>query len=259
MTTRAACHRFQATLAVLAGAALGAMSPVPAATQPAATQEEACVGLHDAVHMQMLLEKTIFSVDVLWLSVRIDGSVAGPLGDLGRRERTEERGDSVATLAVDARCATARLDFVRDVSLDRFLGAIRESTRAARKADFIGEEIFRTIDGNLADWYAFLEGRGVADGDRMTYRIRGDTLNIRFRTAEGELLLDRTDVGEAAARSVLAGYMAPGSDFREGLIRSLFDGTARGGQEESAEPDSLEAGLRGSQRRGGADLERLRR
>ena len=191
---------------------------------PAAAAGQApCRASSAPVQLQMLLEKTVFSVDVLWLSVRVDGPTAGRLDELGSRERTDELEDTIARVAASARCVVAQLDFVRDVSLDRFLGGIRASSGAAARAELISEDTFRTIDENLGGWYAFLEGRGVEDGDRMTYRIRGDTLVIRYRTADGELLLDRTDVGEAEARSVMAGYFAPGSDFREGLMRSLFE------------------------------------
>ena len=189
---------------------------------PDAAAQLPCEADSDPVQLQMLLEKTVFSVDVLWLSVRIDGASADSLRSLVRSERDEDLEASVATTAAVARCATSQLDFVRDVSLDRFVGGIRESSRAALEAGLIEASTFHTIDENVEGWYAFLEGRGVADGDRMTYRIRGDTLNIRYRSAGGELLLDRVDVGEAEARSVLAGYFAPGSDFRSGLLDALF-------------------------------------
>lgn len=187
-----------------------------------ASSQEACDGAGPEVEMEMLLEKTIFNIDVLELSVRLSGSPAERLRGLAADGTlTNEERDSVAPIAADATCALATLDFVRNVSLRQLFGAIRSSTRDARDAGLIEPETYRLVDASLPEWYAFLDGRGVKDGDRMQYRIRGDSLNIRYVSAEGELLLDRTDVGVERRRSVLAGYFAPGSDFRNGLLQSL--------------------------------------
>lgn len=176
--------------------------------------------------MRMLLEKTIFNVDVLWLTVDIRGERAGRLRALTRDLADDGRlrgavADSAAWSAVGATCADARLDFVRDISRRQLLQAIRQSTEAAWKAGMIDDETYRFVERGIPTWYPFLEERGVREGDAMTYRIRGDTLHIGYRAADGEVLLEQTDVG--TARSVLAGYFAPGSDFREGLLRSLLD------------------------------------
>ena len=56
----------------------------------------------------------------------------------------------------------------------------------------------------------------------MFYRIRGDTLRTIYRTVQGETRLDRTDFGRFRRLSVMGGYFAPKSDFRKGLIASLF-------------------------------------
>lgn len=173
--------------------------------------------------MRMLLEKTIFRVDVLWLTVRLDGSSALAVRRIAEdRETSDEAEEAVARVAVDATCADAQLEFVRNVSADRFFGAIRESSRHAREAGFIEAATYALIDESLPTWYGFLVDRGVREGDRMSYHIRGDTLNVQYQTAGGEVLLDQTDVGAERRRSVLGGYFSPGSDFRKGLIESLF-------------------------------------
>lgn len=175
-----------------------------------------------AVTMRTLLERTIFRIDVVTLTVRIGGEA----GD--RIERIVERGswteavaDSVAAIATDARRAEADLVFHRDVSQERFLDAVRDGLATARDAGIVDSASYRDIERSLPGWYAFLEGRGVREGDEMTYTIRGDTLRTRFRSAEGPVLLDQTDVGAARRRAVLGGYFARGSEFREGLLRSL--------------------------------------
>lgn len=196
----------------------------------------------EAVTMEMLLEKTIFQVDVLTLTVRIKGDRAARLRELARSGPvSEEATDSVARIAAGATRAWAQLEFVRDVSMDRFLDAIRESSRAAVEAGFIDREAFDFIDRSLPKWYSFLVERGVKEGDRMTYRIDGDTLETRYRTHDGDLLLQQTDVGAARRRSVLGGYFAPGSDFREGLVRSLFRDDRERARGDAARPDPAEA------------------
>lgn len=195
-----------------------------------ASGQDGCAGAGESVEMRMLLEKTIFRVDVLTLNVGIQGPAASRIREIRRRRSsTPAVRDSVARIAAHATCADARLVFHRDVSLEQFLDGIRSSAREAMEAGYIGRDTYRLIDRFLPQWYAFLQGRGIREGDRMSYRIRGDTLGIGYRSGEGELLLERTDVGAERRRSVLAGYFAPGSDFREGLIRSLFRSDGRAG------------------------------
>ncbi len=70
--------------------------------------------------------------------------------------------------------------------------------------------------------YAFLADRRIQPGDRMFYRISGDTLRTVFQSGGGEILLDQVDVGPERRLSVLGGYFAPDSDFRDKLVRSLL-------------------------------------
>ena len=204
-----------ARLWALAGCAL--LSATPAAGQTS------CWDAGSTVQMQTLLEKTIFNVDVLWLTLQLGGPTGERLRTLSaQRSLDDQVADSVASVAVDAECAVAQIDFVRDVSRDRFLDGLRDSARKAWEASLLDEETYRFIESASSDWYPFLRERGVVDGDRMTYRIRGDTLHIEYRTPDGEVLMDDTDVGAGRSRSVLAGYFAPGSDFRDGLMESLF-------------------------------------
>ncbi len=181
-------------------------------------------GVHARMHM--LLEKTIFKVDVLtldiwlgpWETARLDSLLAG-------REFSRSLADSVAAVALDSRNVWARIEFQRGVSLDQFLGGIRENLRDAEKVGIVTHEEYEAIVTSLPRWYAFLADRRIHSGDQMFYRIRGDTLHTVFRSAEGENLLDQVDVGPERRLSVLGGYFAPNSDFREKLVKSLFRGT----------------------------------
>lgn len=198
------------------------LRPVPGPSQyrtddPSASQEA------PPVTMRMLLEATIFQIDVLTLELEIGGATGDRLESLARdRDRTEQTVDSIADLAADATRAYARLDFLRDISLDRFLDAVRENAVRAEEADYISPETAAFIQRSLPDWYSFLEGRGIEEGDRMEYFIRGDTLRVQYASASDSLLMDQTDVGPERRRSVLGGYFAPGSDFRDGLLDDLF-------------------------------------
>ena len=175
------------------------------------------------VDLEMLLEKTIFNVDVLTLSVSLGGPHADSLRSIDTTEDpTRQMEDSVAVMATRSTCANSELEFLRNVSLDQFIDAIRKSSRAAHEAGFIASDTYDLIDRSLRGWYAFLDDRGVRDGDRMSYRIRGDTLGILYRAGDGEILLDQTEIDAARRQSVLAGYFAPGSDFRDGLMKSFF-------------------------------------
>lgn len=173
--------------------------------------------------MHMLLEKTIFKVDVLTLDVRLGLLEAARLDSLlAGREFSEDLADSVAAVALASRDAWARIEFQRGVSLDQFLGGVRDNLRHAEEAGIVTPGEYGTIVTGLPRWYSFLADRRIRSGDQMFYRIRGDTLHTVFRSVEGEKLLDQVDVGPERRLSVLGGYFAPNSDFREKLVKSLF-------------------------------------
>lgn len=178
-------------------------------------------GPHSTMHT--LLEKTIFRVDVLTLDLRFGTDATARLGQLVHgRELTPALADSVAAVALRATDVWARLEFLRNVRLDQFLDGIRDNLRAARESGIVTPAEYDEISEGLPDWYAFLAERGIRDGDQMFYRIRGDTLQTAYRSADGKVLLDQTDVGAHRRLSVLGGYFAPKSEFRRGLIESLF-------------------------------------
>jgi hypothetical protein len=174
--------------------------------------------------MRMLLEKTIFRVDVLTLELRFDTRTTRELSMFSARGGLNRTvADSVAAIALDARDVWARFRFVRGVSLGQFVDAVADNAKRARDAGILGEDMFREVETNLRQWYAFLEDRRIQKGDEMFYRIRGDTLRTIFRGHDGVILLDRTDVGAQRRLAVMGGYFAPGTDFRRKLIESLFD------------------------------------
>jgi hypothetical protein len=174
--------------------------------------------------MHTLFEKTIFKVDVLTLDVRFGPEPARRLEALAAgRPYSSTLADSIAAVAVDARDAWARLRFERNVSLVRFLDGVRKNLKRALQANIIDADSYDDISSDLPVWYQFLAADGIHDGDEMFYRIRGDTLHTAYRAVTGEVLLDQIDIGPERRLSVLGGYFAPKSDFRKGLIKSLFE------------------------------------
>ena len=173
--------------------------------------------------MRTLLEKTIFKVDVLLLEIRLGEEDAGRIERLisGRRY-SEELADAIAEIGINSRDAYARIEFVRDISLEQFVDGVRDDLGRARDAGVIDQADFEMISEGIPRWFDFLKDRGIRNGDQIHYRIRGDTLRTVYLGVDGEMALDQTDVGPERRLAVLGSYLAPESGFREGLIKSLF-------------------------------------
>lgn len=186
--------------------------------------DTASLGEGPAARACMLMERTLFKVDVLTLYVHFGPETAGAI------RRLVEQGaprDSIAGVAMRSRDAYARIEFVRNVGMDRFFDGVRDDLRRAVRAGIVDQEAFDEVSTGLPTWYSFLAGRGVREGDQVLYRIRGDTLRSGYRSAEGELLLDQIDVGAQRRLSVLGAYFVEGSSFREGLLDSLVNADTR--------------------------------
>lgn len=166
-----------------------------------------------------LLERTIFRVDVLTLDLRFGPETAERIRRLAREGASR---DSVAEAAMRSRNAFARMQFQRDVGMDRFLDGIRADLRRTVRAGVIDQETYDGISTSLPRWYGFLEERGVREGDEILYWIRGDTLHSGYRSVTGDWLLEQTDVGPERRLSVLGSYLVEGSSLREGLLDSLL-------------------------------------
>ena len=110
------------------------MVAVPAGLSPALLRAQApsvntaALGDGPYARLQMLLERTIFRVDVLTLEVRLGPDAAARLEALlessDRRLDPDALRDSVAAIVLGARNALTRLEFERDVGLDHFLDGI---------------------------------------------------------------------------------------------------------------------------------------
>lgn len=182
--------------------------------------------LGDGPHatMRMLYERTLFAVDVLRLTVSFGAEDGRKLEALAANRRySRQLADSIARIATTSRDALIRIRFERDVSQDQFFDGVKDNLSKAVAADIIVESTYDMISGNLPVWYDFLAERGIKDGDEIVYRILGDTLRTQYIVYDGEVVRDQTDSGAERRLAVLGSYYAPGSNFREKLIRSLFE------------------------------------
>lgn len=199
-------------------------SPVPASAEAAIPMDTAGLGGRFGT-MRMLYERTIFAVDVLWLTVKLGPEDARRIEALAQgNDYSKSLADSVARVAINSRNAFVRTDFQREASQDQFFDGVRDNLEDAVEAGIIEEATYDMISENLPVWYDFLEERGIHDGDQILYRVLGDTLRTQFVSRDGEILRDQTDVGPERRLALLGSYYAKGSDFREKLLRSLFEG-----------------------------------
>lgn len=208
------------TVALLALSALSALpGPGPAEARAQTAQfDTASLGVGPRARACMLLERTIFQVDVLTVDLRLGPETADEI------RRLVEKGagrDSIAAAAIHSQNTYARIQFVRNVGMDQFLDGVRTDLRRTVDAGLIDRETFDSISASLPRWYSFLEDRGVREGDELLYRVRGDTLHSGYRTPADEWLLRQTDVGPERRLAVLGSYLVEGSSFREGLLDSL--------------------------------------
>lgn len=223
--------RRRAPIAVVAATAVAAVAAAdarPLGAQDGDAPVPAISGLPDApwATMAMKLEKTIFNVDVLRLVVRVDPGTAGRIEHAvaGRTEYDDDLQTPVAEIALEAPEAVARIEFLRDVSLDQFLDGVDDDMRRARDAGLLTAEGYARVRDGLPEWFGFLEARRIHEGDEIAYHVRGDTIRTVFRGVDGDVLLDQTDVGRQHVLALLGAYFAPKSSFRKGLVRSLWRG-----------------------------------
>lgn len=173
--------------------------------------------------MSMLLEKTLFQIDVVRVEMQFPRETARTFAEVvDGRSYSEVLADSVAQIAFEAPELRVRVTYQRAVGLDRYLQAVRENLEKARAAGYLSPQQYDTISDSLRSWYGPLADRGFREGDELIYDLTRDTLHVRLRSREGDDLITLRQVGRRSRLGVLGGYLAPGTDFREPLIRSLL-------------------------------------
>jgi hypothetical protein len=164
----------------------------------------------------------LFRVDVVRVSMRFGRETSSELRRLTEGGRLPwELGGSIASTAIASRDALVEVEFLRNITLEQFLSTARDSIRLVWRNGVIRRETYEQIRRSLPGWYRSLEERGIHRGDRMFYRIRGDRLHTVFLGSETTRHVDQVDTGRESVRAVLGSYLVEGSEFREGLLRSL--------------------------------------
>jgi hypothetical protein len=172
--------------------------------------------------MHMLLEKTVLKVDVATIDVRVDPKTETKLAELSKGKPYSsglEKELANATLAAEG--AVIQLKFVRDVSLDQWIDGVRESLEKAQEAGMIDGGLRAKVSSGLPEWFKALKDSGFHDGDRVLYKITPGQLRTVAVLKDGRVAVDRNDTGTEKTKLVLASYFAPGTDYRELLLRSL--------------------------------------
>ena len=173
--------------------------------------------------MHMLLEKTIFNVDVLTVDLQFGAETQQRLRMLAADQRySEQLAGRIAEAVLEAPQAYVTLEFERDVAFNRWLDGVRQSLETAWRAGMIAERNYRNVSESLPRWFDVILQRGFHEGDRLLYRVHPNRMRTLLVSNDGRTLVDQVDHGDDPRRALLAGYLAPGTDFREPLIRSLF-------------------------------------
>lgn len=203
-------------LAGILAAAGAAVGELPSLNSPE-------LGHGPYAYMRMALQKTFLRINVATIEVRVDKATEGRLAGLAAgKEYSEGLAAQLANVAIAAERAVVQMEFRRDISLDRWMGVVRENLEQARKAGLIDAALEQKVGKGLPDSFAALKSRGYQKNDRLIYSVLPDSLRTVVVSASGQVLIDRTDRDPGTRRVVMASYFAFGSEFREPLLRSLL-------------------------------------
>jgi hypothetical protein len=173
--------------------------------------------------MHMLLERTFLAIDVLTVDLRFDAPTQQRFrGIVADRAYSDRLAAEVVEAALRPNHIALAIEFQRNVSLDRWIEGVRDGLDKALAAGLIQAENHRRVTGGMRQWFQGIASRGFRRGDQVRYRGAPDSLRTVLVTTGGEVLLDQTDRGEGPRVALLAGFLAPGTDFREPLVRSLL-------------------------------------
>jgi hypothetical protein len=197
--------------AAVAGAALPALEGGDLGQGPYAT-------------MHMLLQKTVLNINVATIDVRFDKGTQGRFAQLaGGKAYAPDLGHQLALAAIEAKHAVVVMQFKRDIPLNRWIGVVKDNLEQARKAGLIARDVEQRVGDSLATWFGALKDRGYEKDDKLIYAVMPDSVRSVVVSKGGQVFVDRVDPGHEGRRVVLGSYFATGSEFREPLLKSLFE------------------------------------
>jgi hypothetical protein len=175
--------------------------------------------------MHMLLEKTILNIKVATIDVRVDKATQAKLAGFAKdKSYSEALSHQLAGAAYGAGRAVVQMQFVRDIPFNRWLGVVKDNVEQARKAGLISKDVEDRVMQGLPQWFAAIKKRGYEKGDKLIYSVTPDAVRSVVVAANGQVHVDTVEKDSSGRRVVLGSYFAPGSEFREPLLRSLFGG-----------------------------------
>lgn len=199
------------------------LAPAVALAQGTPGTSRQQVGQGPYSHMHMLLEKSFLGFDVALVDVWVGPETRDRLRSLAQgRSYSKELADRIASEMIDSKNALVQLEYKRDVSLSQFLDGARRSQQRAVDAGILDAGAVSRSQARIQQAFGDLKDRGFRTGDRLIYRATGSSLRTMVIASNGKVLVDRKTTEPEARRAMLAGYFAPGTDFREPLIKSLF-------------------------------------
>lgn len=204
--------------------AVGLLAGTLMAGEPVPSLDAADLGRGAYSTASMMLKKTILKVKVMRVDVRFGKETQERLAEAGKdsSEYSNDLGAKLANIALPAERAVVVMAFQRDVSLNMWMDGLRENLDQAKAAKLITPELRQRVSNALPDWFSALKDRGYEEGDKLVYSITADLLRVAVTAKDGKVLVDRSDK-EGARKVVLPILFAPGSDFREPLLRSLVE------------------------------------
>jgi hypothetical protein len=207
-----------------AGAIALAMAGVAAAADPLPAIEGGDLARGQYAAMHMLLQKTVLNINVATIDVRFDRGTQAKFAQIATgKPYSPDLGHQLALAAIDAKHAVVVMEFKRDIPLNRWIGVVKDSLEEARKAGLITRDTEKTVGDSLASWFGALKDRGYEKDDRLIYAVMPDSVRSVVVSKGGQVLVDRVDPGHPGRRVVMGSYFATGSEFREPLLKSMFE------------------------------------
>jgi len=207
-----------------AGALLATLSAGVPLAAPLPALEGGDLGQGPYAAMHMLLQKTVLNIKVATIDVRFDKGTQGRFAQIaGGKTYAPDLGHQLALAAIDAKHAVVVMQFQRDIPLNRWIGVVKDNLEQARKAGLLTRDVEQRVGNSLADWFGALKDRGYEKDDRLIYAVMPDSVRSVVVSKSGQVLVDRVDQGHEGRRVVLGSYFATGSEFREPLLKSMFE------------------------------------
>ena len=210
--------------AASAGLLAVAMCGAALAGAPLPALEGGDLGQGPYATMHMLLQKTVLNINVATIDVRFDKGTQGRFAQLaGGKAYAPDLGHQLALTAIDAKHAVVVMQFKRDIPLNRWIGVVKDNLEQARKAGLLARDVEQRVGDSLATWFGALKDRGYEKDDKLIYAVMPDSVRSVVVSKGGQVFVDRVDPGHEGRRVVLGSYFATGSEFREPLLKSLFE------------------------------------